>query len=173
MEKEQINNLITLCGKGDEAAMEKLYTGVGKLIYTFVLSYVKSKETAEDVMQETFLKLFTKPKTMTDKDNGLAYIMTIARNVSLNVIRKNKRQIPSSDEELVFFGGQDVKPIEEKSVLKEALAILSDEERRVLVLSQAYGFTFEEVSKIMGTSVATVKRRSKAAKDKLNEFENL
>lgn len=164
--------MITLCGKGNEGAMETLYNGVGKIVYTFILSYVKSKETAEDVLQETFLKLFTKPKTMTERDNGLAYIMTIARNESLNAIRRNRRLTLSTDEEIVFFGGSDKSNVEEISVINEALSVLTGEERKIFVLNKVYGFTLSEVSKILGMSIATVKRRSRSVKDKLNEFEN-
>lgn len=152
--------------------METLYEGVGKIVYTFILSFVNSKETAEDVLQETFLKLYVKPKIMTDKDNGLAYIMTIARNVSLNTIRKNKRLTPAPDEDIIFFGGQDTRAVEDLAVLKEALSVLTEEERRVFILSKAYGFTLEEVAKIMRVSVATVKRRSKSAKEKFDEKNN-
>lgn len=150
--------------------METLYRGVGKLVYAFIMSYVGSKETAEDVLQETFLKLYLKPKVMTDKDNGLAYIMTIARNVSLNTLRKSKRQTPTSDEDIVFFGGQETRSIDEQSVINEALSRLTLEERKIFILSRAYGFTFKEVGQIVGMSVATVKRRAKVIKDKLKEY---
>lgn len=171
MEKNEINNLITKIGNGDEEAMECLYNGIGKAVYSFIFSIVKEKNSAEDVMQETFLKLFTHPKVMTEKDNGLAYILTIARNKSLNYIKKNSRQIPTDDD--ILQKGVKQGDMVENAEIKAFLNTLTEEEKRVLILKELYGFTYEEIRKVLHLSIATVKRRMESVREKSKYFKIL
>ncbi len=171
MDKQLINNLITKIGQGDELAMTELYEGIKRQLFSFIFSFVKSKEKTEDLMQDTFIKLFEKPKIMTEKDNGFAYILTIARNLSLNHIKRESKMKISTSEELEFLGGSVEGTAFKNSMLKEFMSTLSEEERKVLILKELHGFTFDEIAKIMKIGIATAKRRMAEVKKKFKSYD--
>ncbi len=171
MERIEVNNLITRLGQGDEFAMTELYNGISKAVYSFIYTYVKHKETAEDILQDTFIQLIRKPKVFNDSDNGFAYIMTIARNLSLNHIKREKKNQISTMEELDVFSTSTENNSEKSAFLKEFLSTLSEEEKRVLILKESYGFTFQEIAKVMKLSLATVKRRMADVKKSFEKFD--
>ena len=172
MERIEINNLITKIGEGDEEAMTMLYTGIGKAVYSFILTYIKDRYQAEDILQDTFMQVMKYKKVFTDSDNGMAYIFTIARNLSLNYLKKAKRTQVSTIEEIDVFTGSSEGESETKAFLKEFLATLTEEERRVVILKEIYGFNFEEIRVTMKLSIATVKRRMADVKKKVKEFQS-
>lgn len=171
MERNIINNLITKIGEGDELAMEELYNGISKAVFSFIMTYVKNSYSAEDLMQDTFIQIIKHPKKFDDTDNGMAYILTIARNLSLNFIKKEKRQQISTMEEIDLFSGATSGDSEKKVYLSQFLSTLSDEERRILIMKEYYGFTFEEIRKSTKLSIATVKRRMADIKNKFKQFD--
>lgn len=171
MERIEINNLITQAGLGNEQAMEQLYNGIGKAVYSFIFSYLKDSHLTEDIMQETFLRLFTKPKVMNENDNGLAYIMTIARNLSINLMKRERKQIATESETIEIFSGVALGAGERKAEIKEFIATLTEEEKKVLILKEIHGLTYEEIRKVMKLSIATVKRRMESVREKSIKFD--
>ncbi|MEG2116928.1 MAG: sigma factor-like helix-turn-helix DNA-binding protein, partial [Clostridia bacterium] len=93
------------------------------------------------------------------------------RNLSLNYIKREKRQQISTMEELDVFSGASEGDSEKKAYLNQFLATLTEEERRILILKESYGFTFEEIRKMMKLSIATVKRRMNDVKNKFKIFD--
>ena len=171
MERIVINNLITKIGEGDEQAMTELYSGIGKAVYSFILTYIKDRYQAEDILQDTFMQVLKYKKVFNESDNGMAYIFTIARNLSLNYLKKAKRTHVATTEEIDVFSGATEGVSETNVILKEFLATLTEEERRVVILKEVYGFNFEEIRVTMKLSIATVKRRMADVKKKVKVFQ--
>ena len=74
------DKLIKDIAKGSMEALHTLYEKINKSVYAFALSITKNPHDAEDVLQETFLKIYQKAKDYTSYDKPMAWIFTIAKN---------------------------------------------------------------------------------------------
>jgi RNA polymerase sigma factor (sigma-70 family) len=102
----------------------------------------------------------------------VAWLLTIARNVSINMLPA--RRVDAIDPEVIaameHAGQRDEGPetrVTDSDVMRQALAHLPENQRRVLVLAVVYGFTAREVSEMDGVPLGTVKTRIRSAMTKL------
>ena len=153
-----------------QAALTVLYRRYSQRIYTYCRKIVSDNEVAEDLLQETFVKLFDSGKQAREVENFPAYLMTIARNLCFSHLSRNKRQfVPVEDFHLV---AQDV-PYEHKELLQliqTSLDLLPDDYREAFVLREYNGLSYAEIAEVIGQSLDVVKVRIFRAKKKLREI---
>jgi len=175
-------DLIAAYMEGDEHAFAQLVERHLKTVYSFAFRFVGSQSDAEDIVQESFLKVWKNLKRYSSRSASFkTWLMHIVRNTAIDHLRKRK-QIPFSafeddegkslfedlsDEaplaEELFAQAQDSKEVE-KAVLK-----LSPAYREVLLLYYGSDLTFEEVAAILGAPTNTVKSRHRRAVVALRE----
>ncbi len=162
--------------KGDEEALRVLIRRYLKPIYNFAYRYVKDGQEAEDITQETFIKVWKNLKKFDRTKKFKTWIFSIAKNTSFDFLRK-KKAIPFSkfenEEGENKFLERLVEPallpdeLFEKANIKEILNIamkqLSPKYRMVLFLRHNDHFTFREIADVFGESVNTVKSRHRRA----------
>ena len=143
-----INSLIIKTAHSDKESFEKLYMEMRKPVYYYALRFCGNHEIAEDVMQDTFITLWSKSGLFVPNGNGRAWILTIAKNKTLDIIKKNKRLIfleetnkPYEDE---IYDLSDV--IDEKTTLGELLKTLSSKESDIVVLRHIIGLSLSEIA---------------------------
>lgn len=141
---------------GDKAAFESAYHGLKVPIYTLALRTLGSRAAAEDVTQETFLRLYTVPPGP-EVRNPKAWLFRVARNLAIDELRKRREEtmvenypMPERDISL----GMDI---------ESALAALPPEERQIVTLHLNADFSFAELASVMGLSLPAVYRRYKKA----------
>ena len=153
-----------------QAALTVLYRRYSQRIYTYCRKIVSDNEVAEDLLQETFVKLFDSGKQGRDVENFPAYLMTIARNLCFTHLSRSKRQfVPVEEFHLV---SRDV-PYEHKELLQliqTSLDLLPDDYREAFVLREYNGLSYAEIAEVIGQSVDLVKVRIFRAKKKLREI---
>lgn len=88
---------------GDKGALGTLYEHTKDAVYGFSLSIVQNAHEAEDVLQDTFVSIFTSAGGYQKMGKPLAWILTIARNLSLMKIRGRKKSADISQEEWSLF----------------------------------------------------------------------
>lgn len=165
---EEENNLIDRAKNGEEEAFSLLLDKYLNPIYRFVLRLVKEKADADDVIQETFLKVWKNLKQHKSGQSFLPWVYAIARNTSFDLLRKRKNIHFSdldSDEGVFSEMITDDMLTREEEVLKkeDAEELTRGVEKLPLryreVLSLYYGedMTFDEVSRILGRPLNTVK----------------
>jgi RNA polymerase sigma-70 factor (ECF subfamily) len=144
-----VNRLLTNICRGDTDALEALYRGLKDEVYRFALSILMDTGAAEDVLQETFVRAFALAYTHKPGMNGRAWIFSIARNLCLDRLRAAKRAsklMQESDDDLPDRSSLDfIEDIE----LREALASLAEDSRRILLLRLAHGFKFKEIAECL------------------------
>lgn len=120
---------------GDNKAFANLYTNTYQAVYGFLLSILNNREEAEDILQETYIKIRENASSYRNKGKPLAWIFTIARNLAYMKLRKNKRisMLCIEDVESVI-GFSDVTNAEERMVLEAAFRVLNMEERQIVIL---------------------------------------
>jgi RNA polymerase sigma-70 factor, ECF subfamily len=159
---------------GDEpvaqAALTRLYRRYSQRIYTYCRKITSDNHVAEDLLQETFVKLYDSGRQARPVENVPAYLMTIARNLCLSHRARSHRQfVPVEDFHLTT---RDV-PYEQKELLdliQASLELLPDDYREAFVLREYNGLTYSEIADVIGQSIDVVKVRIFRAKKRLREI---
>lgn len=153
-----------------QAALSVLYRRYGQRIYTYCRKIVADNALAEDLLQETFVKLFDSGKQQRLIENFPAYLMTIARNLCLSHKARTKRSfVPFEDFHITT---RDV-PYEQKELLQlitTSMDLLPDDYREAFVLREYNGLSYIEIAEIIGESIDVVKVRIFRAKKRLREI---
>lgn len=153
-----------------QAALSALYRRYSQRIYTYCRKIIGDNQIAEDLLQETFIKLYDSGKQSRLIENFPAYLMTIARNLCLSYRARNRKAyVPVEDFHLT---ARDV-PYEHKELLQliqTSLELLPEDYREAFVLREYNGLTYNEISEVIGESLDVVKVRIFRAKKKLRDI---
>lgn len=158
--------------KGDKNALKEIYDEYMKYIYSIIYTVVQNRENAEDIASDFFIKLWTGAEKYKPGQGHKGYMATVARNLSIDFLRKNKRETlvaefeGGDDEETSALSGKeqlevsDDKPLEDTVVdnmaLKDALKTLKANEREVINLKIISDMTFQEIADVLGKPIGTV-----------------
>ena len=150
-------SLITKVGLADKEAFMALYRETSGAVYAFALGFLRHREDAEDVMQETFIRIREAAHLYKPEGKPLAWIFTIARNICLMKLRKDRHiaDLPP-DEERVDDGIDRIADAEDRMVLESALRVLDAEETRIVLLKAVTGLRHREIAELTGLKTATV-----------------
>jgi RNA polymerase sigma-70 factor (ECF subfamily) len=171
---------------GDVRAFETLVIRHRKPVYNFILRFVRDSAQAEDVLQETFLRLVKSAEGYERQAKFTTWLYTIARNLCVDASRRGKHRRTTSldapaggDEDgaplvdLVADGsaGVDRKAIghELQARLRQAIGSLPEEQREIFLLREVADLQFNEIAAIVGCPENTVKSRMRYALEKLRE----
>jgi len=162
--------------KGDPSAIETLITRHRSKVYTYILLTIKKQQLAEDLFQETFIKVIQSLRGGKYKDNGrfLSWVIRIAHNLIIDHFRKEKQMnsISNDDTEVDLFNSKKFsdKNIEEiivSSQIRSELRTLINElpaDQREVVLLRHYGeLSFKEIADQTGVSINTALGRMRYA----------
>jgi RNA polymerase sigma-70 factor (ECF subfamily) len=155
--------LIAQVIKGDEKAFGSLFHAYRDKLYSFVLRIAGSREIAEDIVQDVFLKIWTLRDRLAGIDNFNAFLFRMSQNHAINHLRKMAREtialgqagswahagISGSDDPLTF---RDI-----RHSLREIVATLPPQQKAVYQLSREENLRQDEIARRLHISVSTVK----------------
>lgn len=154
---------------GDRDALRQLYEAVGDRVYGFALSLVRNPQDAEDVLQETFVRIHTHAKAYRPQGKPLAWIFTIARHLAMDKRRQQSRmQSLSAPDDVVDLSAID--RAEHRILLDSLLNHLSAEDRQILILHAVVGMKHREIATVMGWPLNTVLSRYRRALNRLKSI---
>lgn len=160
---------------GEERSLEILLDKYQKRVYSSIFMMVKDKYLAEDIFQDTFIKVIDNLRSGNYKEEGkfFPWVMRIAHNLCIDYFRKVKRKPQIVTEEgYDIFTILDVredsiedKMIKEQSIskIKDLIALLPDEQKEVVILRHYAELSFKEISEITGVSINTALGRMRYA----------
>lgn len=163
--------LLDRCRRGDDLAWEALVRAHQAAVYAVTLHYLRDPEEARDVSQDVFLRLYERLASFAGGDTFKAWLLQMARNASIDRLRRIKARPPASDvplEEASLASGED--PEESalgharERLLRRAVTELGEKNREVLLLKEILGLKLEEVAQLLKLPVGTVKSRSNRAR---------
>lgn len=139
-----------------------------KNVFAMALSILRDSSLAEDVMQETFIKLYQHQKHE-GIPNVKAWLLSVSRNMALDLYRKKKREITGFDEQ--YFDQPHYKSTDplDRMILTKYLELLDSEERQIVVLKDISGMKHREIAKILEMPLGTVLWRYQMALKKLRK----
>ncbi len=166
IDNKRADALICAVAKGDMSALERLYNELAPAVFAFARAIVKNESTAQDIMQDTFVRVFNSASSFRPQGYGKAWIMQIARNLSLNALAvrtyddvDEAAEKPSAD--------STEETAEARMMVAAAMDSLSEAERQVVVLHAVSGLKLERIAQILEEPIGTVKWRHSQAMKKI------
>ncbi len=162
----------------DPDAMKDLYDRFGRLAYSVVLAIVRDSSTAEDLVQETFLRVWNRIQAFEPGRGALgAWLLAIARNRAIDHVRSSASRIDRNAFELdvrehpsLFVDMQrEVENTDHARVIRAAIAKLNPNQQKVIELAYYEGLSQSEMAERMGQPLGTVKTWVRAALGVLRE----
>jgi RNA polymerase sigma-70 factor, ECF subfamily len=146
---------IAAAKRGDWDGIHYLYVRYADDVLAYVQSIVRDHHEAEDITQNVFAKLITAIKKYEEREVPFAaWIIRVARNATLDHLRARK-QIPV-EEVRTSDRGDDRLRHDRRRSLKEALAVLPEEQREVLVLRHVAGLSPAEIAERLGKTESSI-----------------
>ncbi|WP_203257139.1 RNA polymerase sigma factor [Hyunsoonleella ulvae] len=175
-EKHNEKVLIQELVQGNEEAFRKLFDAYRDDLYKYSLSMVCSEVYAKDIVQDVFLKVWTKRYTLNPELSFKAYIFTITRNKNIKFLKKAANNLKLREE--VFYRGQKFLNSTDRymreadlEVLKQnALGQLPPKRRLIFEMSRNDGKSYEDISQELGISPNTVRNQMSRALETLRSF---
>ncbi len=166
--------LIDACKKGDRKAQFELYRLYSSAMYNTTLRIVRDPDDSEDVMQEAFLKAFSRISTYRGKVSFGAWLKRIVVNKSLDFLRLRRERVSLDEVNEVEEIPEDDPGVIDHAYsadeIRRAIYALPEGYRLVLSLILLEGYDHEEVSEILRISNATSRTQYHRAKKKLAEL---
>jgi RNA polymerase sigma-70 factor (ECF subfamily) len=184
---EELFRVVERAQSGSIHDFQELYSLFGKPIFNFIVRLVGSPVEAEDLTQETFLKVYSELVNLRDPGQFKFWLYRIARNEVYQQLRKGKRrtEVPIDDEQKPYVdfladekGGLDPEQAilagELNEVIRTSLMTLKPKYRDVFVLAVFEKMSYDDISKVVGRSLLSVKtdiyRARLAVKDAVSTY---
>lgn len=174
MDYNQLSHLVELAKKGKFEAYEKIYSALYKLVYYTVYRITKNDQDTDDVVQETFTKLFINLKTLNNSRAVISYVNKIAYHTALTTIDKSHKNIlidEFADNELEpleqntsFLPAEYLESAEKRTHVLEAIDDLNEIQRMTILMFYYEELSIKQIAEIMKTNEDTVSKRLSRAR---------
>lgn len=177
MTDRQFERRILLIQQGDKQGLKGIYDEYGKTIYQSVYLILHNQQDAEDITSEFFLKLWKIADTYCFGGKHKRWLVTIARNMALDLLKKQKREQLTLDEDNENAGANepaDAVSTEDtvtgKLAVAEALEYLDESEREIVNMKILADMTFKDIAAVLGKPLGTVTWKYRNAISKLRKY---
>lgn len=166
---------------GDIEAFDIIVDRYKNRLINFVFRFVKDYDVSEDIVQETFLRVFRKRRDYKAIANFSTWIFTIAGNLAKSELRRRKRwrflslDAGNDDEKTFELPDTGLKPDRATAVrmldenVQDCIEKLQDKYKEALILRDIQGMSYKQISKVVGVPVGTIKSRVNRARLKLQK----
>lgn len=167
IDANHLSSLLAATAAGDQRAYRELYESSSPMMFGLLLRMLKSRDLAEDALQECYIKIWRKAETYSaEKGTPLNWLMAVARYRALDLlcVKRPEVEMPEDGKEEPFLMEDHSQSPEESAIEREGLGQLEPcmdklkrEERQSILLAYYEGYTHEELSKHLGSPLGTVK----------------
>ncbi|HKI89344.1 MAG TPA: sigma-70 family RNA polymerase sigma factor [Draconibacterium sp.] len=170
------NALVQKFINGDQLALEELVNRHKNRVFTYIVLIVKNHQLAEDIFQDTFIKVIRSLKTGKYTENGkfVSWVLRIAHNLIIDHFRREKLLSTTSndDTEVDLFNSQKYSDenIEDRLVydqittdVRKLIDLLPEDQRQVIIMRHYMGLSFKEISEQTDVSINTALGRMRYA----------
>lgn len=147
-----LERLLQEVAEGSTSALETLYRLTDRAVYAYALSVLRNAYDAEDVLQECFIRVFKSADFYRCDGKPMAWILTIAKNLCRDLLRKNQTVAELSDEAWLNLAAPNTTN-EDRLILSMCMQALGETERQIVVLHAVAGFKHREIAQFLGLSL--------------------
>lgn len=166
--------MVLMLKQREQSAFSYLYDHYSGALYSIILNIVPDKDLASDVLQEVFIKIWKQIESYDNiKGRLFTWMLNVARNASIDAVRSKGYQKNQQNRELtenVYFAGGSTETNTDKIGLKKVVNGLKEDYKVLIILSYFEGFTQDEISKMLGIPLGTVKTRMRSALSQLKQL---
>ena len=184
MQDQADEDLMVLYQQGEVRAFEVLLARHRRPVFNFILRFIGDKETAEDLLQESFMRVIRGADAYKRQAKFTTWLYTIARNLCVDQTRRRKHRKHASldapmgsDEDSgtlldVVAGNElasDRKTVNKElfATMEKAIAGLAEDQREVFLMREFLDLPFKQIAEVVGVAENTVKSRMRYALEKL------
>jgi RNA polymerase sigma-70 factor, ECF subfamily len=165
------NALIALVASGDRAAFETLYSAYHKRISRFLARFIRSRETLEEIIDDTFMVVWRNAGHFRHASRLSTWIIGIGYRIALKSTRGAENQsVPQNVGDLTEDRSNHAVECEQTDWIEKGLDRLPLEQRLILELAYGLGHSIEEIAAITCSPIGTVKTRMFHAREKLRHY---
>lgn len=176
MEDFEFEACVRQIQQGDKEGLKSIYQAYAGLIYSVVYDMTGQREDAQDITSEFFIRLWDKADSYRFGGKHRAWLLTIARNMTIDFMRKQKRELPVEEfpeEQLTGLeasGADFADEVMGNLSMQEAMKLLKPAEQEVLDLKILGQFTFQEIADILKKPMGTVTWLYRQGIEKLRKY---
>lgn len=176
------DSLMVRVKRGDHQAFKVLADRYRARVFRFIYRMLHDEDVAEDLAQETFLRVYRRASTYKPGSNFSIWLYTIAKNLTFNRVRDEKRQPLGLAEQVDHYywehattdSGPDPLEMSQREEIRravnEGLAQLPPKFKAAVILRDIEGFEYEQIAKILRCPLGTVKSRVNRGRLRLREL---
>ncbi|MEM8752290.1 MAG: RNA polymerase sigma factor [Pseudomonadota bacterium] len=168
MESVDDRELLRRVGEGDKAALRTLYEAHRGSLLAFLRGKCRDEELAKDALHDAMIEVWSSAARFAGASSPKTWMFAIARNKLADRLRKESRLSVVEELPEIVDDAPDPTLVIERSEnaarVRSCLAKLSERHRTVIVLAFFHAMKYEEISKVEGTAVGTIKTRIHHAK---------
>lgn len=149
--------------------LEEIYEKRKQELFRFLYVLLGDKQSAEDALQDTFLKAYLHRSKYIEMQQEKAWLYQIARNTAYDMLRKRHREFPVEKEQIndAIEKVTHHEDVHEHLIYMEMIADLNEVEREIVSLKIIAGLTHQEIAKVLHMTTGSVKKRYERALNKL------
>lgn len=177
MTDRQFERRIAMIQQGDKQGLREIYDEYGKTIYQCVFQILHNPQDAEDITSEFFLKLWKVADTYCFGGKHKRWLVTIARNMALDLLKKQKHEQLTLNEDTEEGAANEPadsvsteNTVVEKIAVTEALERLDESEREIVNMKILADMTFKDIAAVLGKPLGTVTWKYRNAISKLRKI---
>lgn len=168
--QEQQQQLLRIAG-GEREALAELYQHTRLAVYGLALSYLKNVQDAQDLTQDVYVQVWNCAEQYCPSGSPIGWLLTVCRNLCLMHLRREKKNAALSEEEWNAIPVQECGlDADERALLQHALALIGEEERRIVLLHAVTGMKYREIAALLEMPLATVLSKYHRALKKMRIF---
>lgn len=173
---DNVEYLLNLIASGDRNAFEVLFEKEHKKVNSFALRITRSKEQAEEIVQDVFLKIWVNRSNLTGISNWSAYLNTMVRHHSFNFLRRLALEIQAGNElgkvntEIDNTTEKEIEFRGTRALLEEAITSLPAQQQKVYRMCHIEGLKYAETAELLNISAGTVQSHMKQALSSLRKY---
>ena len=170
-DRHELQQLLIHITGGEREALAELYQRTRSAVYGLALSYLKNAHDAQDLTQDVYVQVWDRAEQYRLTGSPMGWLLAVCRNLCLMRLRREERHAALSEEEWDAIPARECGlDADERALLQGALASLTDEERRVVLLHAVTGLKHREIAALLELPLPTVLSKYHRALKKMRSF---
>ncbi len=169
--KRQIDLALTSIQQGERDGLATLYEQSNRVVFAFILPLINDYQLAEDIMQDTYVKVYQSIASYTKGTNGLSWLLTIAKNMALTLLERQKREEKVDFDASYERAGAIIEhPNLDHPTIDLAKRLLPNDEQQIVFLYVIGEYKHREIAELLNLPIGTVTWKYQQAMKKLRDY---